>query len=913
MTKGTSAIVGGVLIVILTLASLTFVTLYTTTQVHQIELARARVEKEMKSLMLSSCLLSAWYFNSTSNSTIVSYYSRCSEPVKVNALVIVTSSGTPLIVTKKNIDVLTASGTINVNFVGALNTSDALFIIPPNSFVTIEIRNSTPIQRVFTATQLGTEAVTSSTIAVPSFYGTPQQLLALASQPELVASLAADIVLRQLATGYPQLISFAYGGPIRAIQLYAQTSFLSMYLGKQYSHMDICRYNSSAYLAVLFNNKTNELALAWLYTNNKIIYVRDMLIKRFALPFPNYQEAHSIRAVIKVRIRVGSLSVRTLPYYPFLIRLNLTRYSSILRSGLSNIDVIDGSGHRLPFYVIYENLDDVWLYVKITNVSANHEYIVYVIIGDDVRHPQYDPHRDVGLYRGPKWFDYQRITIKPYTIPESYYARVWIPSLTDLTNYVWYDAGRDAFDGFGYPMVCINCETRSPSDRWGILRPGTIHGVPGESSNPAHLDRWAEVARYTAYSNVLHAFTFMPAAPILTIVVMPSEAVLTLYGTIPSYSIRIGGNLGSDGSTDGPYTYRVDVVGGSIRFYMTNDDNHRTCCDPMIWYIGIAGEPNEQRRFWITRRGDNVYYGFEGVVRPVTIMLGVADLRADGLSLWLQRYIDWTLPPFILTGGYSYEITYGDIGLLLPVEIIDVLTDCENIYFIAFNNTLGTTSVLALNISTLISGTEEVVNPTFRHIFRVEIVNVNTIRSVILRNIGTIAIGFFNGTDAEIVALKASDTGFTEVLHTIVRNALPILLENNDSISILRYTPTAEYSTLVLFNFSIAATYTTSVTNITIYMVNNTRTISDLVDLILNASIAYGDDGNNRISLYIPSRHMVLVIQLSGDTLRVVSYSVDTILDQFVLSRISDLDLVDGWIFALADKNTFIFEERVLS
>jgi len=220
----------------------------------------------------------------------------------------------------------------------------------------------------------------------------------------------------------------------------------------------------------------------------------------------------------------------------------------------------------------------------------------------------------------------------------------------------WNDAGRDAFDGWGYPVYSFS-DTTNPSIAWNIMQPDmdNVHGSTGYGTTDNVLYRWVEPKVYSVSSgnNVWYAITFMPTGPLLCWQLLPDE-----YSWVNNqvFSAKWSGDLGSDGGTDGPYSYTATLPDGrTITYYMTNDDTYGTRGDPRIWYIGIAGASDEQDRYYMSRSGDDSWMGFHGIYKPVLVILGVGDINPSKLSQWISNVTGY-IPPCRLSNTYTISV-----------------------------------------------------------------------------------------------------------------------------------------------------------------------------------------------------------------------------------------------------------------
>ena len=377
-------------------------------------------------------------------------------------------------------------------------------------------------------------------------------------------------------------------------------------------------------------------------------------------PAEENQSAQPIVYYKPIVISVGQLEVDQVADYPVLVRVDT---ASLIAEGrldpqLEHMAFYSQDGDPLPFYIIpgTEGTNDTWIYVLVPELPSGGQVTIYLIYGESVTHQDYTP-EDLGLARGPllDLHDPDHIPAHVHHLAEQDYDRVWVPSVSDLGCTSWGDAGRDAFDGWGYPRYSWG-DTQSPSTSWGVMCPGSYHGPTSYGSDEAHLTRYADpVARSVSTSGGgWYAVALMPTGPVLEVVLLPDEAAAS---SELQFSFQMRGNLGSDGSTSGPYTFQATLRDGStITFYMTNDDGRTgTGSDPRIWYVGVSGLPGEQGLFYIGRSGDNSWMGFHGARGPFTLMLIPADLNPQRLALWLHDEISW-IPPFILSGGYTYTV-----------------------------------------------------------------------------------------------------------------------------------------------------------------------------------------------------------------------------------------------------------------
>ncbi|WFO75562.1 DUF2341 domain-containing protein [Desulfurococcaceae archaeon MEX13E-LK6-19] len=365
--------------------------------------------------------------------------------------------------------------------------------------------------------------------------------------------------------------------------------------------------------------------------------------------------------MLPITISVGDIKT-SLPYYPFLIHLNLTKFirDGLIDTNLSNIMFVNEHLDPIPFYIVGNatpDYSDVWIYVRLDNIEPNTNRTIYMLFGKGISRPKYDPVVDVGLVLGYKWLDVNDVDyFYPYHILREWYDNVWAPQITDLYSDRWVDAGRDAFDGWGYPRYSFD-DTTSPAEYWYIMQPDmdNVHGSTSYGSSDSILYRWVEPRVYSASSGsaTWYAITFMPTGPILAWELLPDEYA---WRNAQVFSARWYGDLGSDGGTDGPFSFSATLLDGrTITFYMTNDDNYGTRGDPRIWYIGIAGVADEQDKWYMDRRYDDSWMGFHGITKPVLVMLGVGDINPDRLSEWIRSVVGY-IPPCRLSAGYSVAV-----------------------------------------------------------------------------------------------------------------------------------------------------------------------------------------------------------------------------------------------------------------
>ena len=203
-----------------------------------------------------------------------------------------------------------------------------------------------------------------------------------------------------------------------------------------------------------------------------------------------------------------------------------------------------------------------------------------------------------------------------FNSPES----AWSPSTSDLRNNRWSDGGRDAFDNFGYPEICIggSCVNIDMNGTDNALRnaTGAATSVSSYSVNGVDVDVTVEFAdtNHNAYR----------------IVARPGSNY-----SGQTVRIQMHGNLGSDSNTyQGNRTISVD--GNDYTYIVTNDESNvddGTSGDPQIRYFSYTGNLSFTRS-----SNDDVTYSVTGTL-PQALYLFVGDLGASSFEDWLTTEI----------------------------------------------------------------------------------------------------------------------------------------------------------------------------------------------------------------------------------------------------------------------------------
>ncbi|MEB3852121.1 MAG: DUF2341 domain-containing protein [Desulfurococcales archaeon] len=323
------------------------------------------------------------------------------------------------------------------------------------------------------------------------------------------------------------------------------------------------------------------------------------------------------------------------------VAVNLTGASSVFQHAKQ-----DGSDLRfaLPNGTLLQAYPVEWdpqagvglFYVKIPTLSPG-ETTLYLYYGNPQAGAYWSTPQGLGLKRG-----YNPGASNLETVNN------WYPSKSDLYQSYWADAGRDAFDGFGYPTLSYN---------------GRSYSLPMGPGSRIPLETWVDLGDFRVHVRVFFADD-VEHNGIGDDLVWAIELIPDQNYQGQAVNVWLHGNLGSDSSTSGPYTFTATLADGStVTFYMTNDDGKTgTGGDPRIWYIGVAGLPGEQQLFYMGRSGDNSWMGFHGATGPYTLILAPADLNPQRLAEWLASEISW-IPPYILSGGYTYTISGESQGL----------------------------------------------------------------------------------------------------------------------------------------------------------------------------------------------------------------------------------------------------------
>ncbi len=226
----------------------------------------------------------------------------------------------------------------------------------------------------------------------------------------------------------------------------------------------------------------------------------------------------------------------------------------------------------------------------------------------------------------------------------------WSPQTNDLQDNRWDDAGRDAFDNFGYPEICIagNCVNIDMNGTDNALQnaSGAATSVSTYSVNGVNVEVTVEFAdtNHNAYRIVARPGSNYAGQEI---------------------TIRMHGNLGSDAGTfQGNRT--LNVNGNDYTYTVTNDESNvdnGTSGNPQIRYFGFSGNESFTRT-----NDDNVSYSVSGTL-PQALYLFVGDLGQSSFEDWLTTEIS-SYGGFNCGGNLYFVIEHDGSGTCCTPERI---------------------------------------------------------------------------------------------------------------------------------------------------------------------------------------------------------------------------------------------------
>jgi len=307
--------------------------------------------------------------------------------------------------------------------------------------------------------------------------------------------------------------------------------------------------------------------------------------------------------------------------YNYSVKINL---SNVSLSGY--FDILDGdTSEHVPFCYEQSNGEcntnpSKVIWVK-TSIPPKSTVILKLIESSDNK-----------ASNGKEVFDYYSNTLS-FDIPilEGSYHN---PVTSDLYQYYWCDAGRDAFDNYGYTYLC-NTPSSSCSDLQLNIRPTSCSEISLNSR------------RFLLCNLFANNQNENPSVLINVLLPLNDDAY-----TNP-FSVWRKGNLGSDGSSH--YSeYSFSCGESSLSYYMSYDYPNPNSGDPNIFYFMYSFGESSSYQMSYTNGNDNpneYLYNAKGltflVLSPSDVVLGdnsISDFLC-GLVNYFSKFKDdkWLL------------------------------------------------------------------------------------------------------------------------------------------------------------------------------------------------------------------------------------------------------------------------------
>ncbi len=305
-----------------------------------------------------------------------------------------------------------------------------------------------------------------------------------------------------------------------------------------------------------------------------------------------------------------------------------------MKSDCSDIRFVDENGNVLPYYIESGcNSRNTKIWIRLPQLYVGRNTTIYMYYGNP---------EAASMSNGKEVFDYFG-SISQFRLPKNSLNGAHHRPRTDIYCNYWSDAGRDAFDGYGYTRLYSNAEF---------------------TGNYYHICIDNDVAPNVFTFNGRKYLRYVDFATdngdyVLRIAIFP------IGEDNRTYSLYQYGNLGSDGSTHGG-TYVFSYEGIDYKFGMTWDwSSSPRRGDPNIFYFTIGADyTNQHGNFYWTRSRDNLRTGLTATKLPVFSYIGPTDnvLNDNNIKEFLRWQIENVVKQY---SDKIFETAQGDTILIV--------------------------------------------------------------------------------------------------------------------------------------------------------------------------------------------------------------------------------------------------------
>jgi len=239
----------------------------------------------------------------------------------------------------------------------------------------------------------------------------------------------------------------------------------------------------------------------------------------------------------------------------------------------------------------------------------------------------------------------------------------WRPNWNDVICnryicYAWRDAGRDAFDTFGFPQISDGRHTITLD-----VRPGSrVYSLDGNRF-------WVRVDH--------------PNPWIWRMVIIP------IGENNKTFTVSLHGNLGSDWATHVKKHY-ITLYGDTYAYWVSNDEanvDYGTWSDPQIRYFIMPGDPADRDKVTFVAHRDNVRISANNVHLPVTVILAVGDLGLNRFEQYLKDTFTGAYLPNAVLDPASYTVVVGP-EKIDPIYLATIEKPLDGQYIYTLNKTI---------------------------------------------------------------------------------------------------------------------------------------------------------------------------------------------------------------------------------